>query len=221
MAEEVIVYSPYEKVDLSVFTDVLEYEFTKLDLGAAERFILDTAIYMAQYGNVLRRKATIHTQACVENYLLEPPDCMQVNAIMSICAKCSCCSCGPIRLTSSRCHCTCGCGSCNTYTWYDKPNEIYFSPAHHNSIYEIEMAVVPIYDTCEIDKVYRTELYSTLMLGVKAKILSISGKPWSSQNQADSYQLKFERALRRDTIHALLGGQRGLMHKKMPCILGR
>ena len=46
--------------------------------------LLQSVIRLCQRANVLRRTAVIKTVPCAMNYVLEPPDCMDVIAVMAV-----------------------------------------------------------------------------------------------------------------------------------------
>lgn len=102
----------YPKVALdSLITDLL-FDIPDLDEDAAVHYLRRAAIMMAQKGNLLRRTVDICPQPCVENYLLESPDCMDIVAVDSVCQVRGS-LCGKVtRLTNEPCRLPCG-----AYCW--------------------------------------------------------------------------------------------------------
>lgn len=208
-AQSYVVFDSYDKIPLTEFVPELAFEFSELAEEAIPNYILRAITRMANIGNILRRSATIHTQSCVTNYKLEPPDCMDIVAIMDICQiKGGCC--GRVeRLTHEPC-----CLSCGSTSWFEFPDTVYINAGGCNNVYRVTMSVAPTFNACEIDKILLTKYYDTVLAGAKSYIYAMTDKPWSSVGRAQEFKLDFERGIRSAAIDTMLGGQRGVIKLK-------
>lgn len=212
MTDSAVVFDPYEKVNINeTFVPEIAYEFDndKLSIDAIPHYILRSINRLARVGNVLRRQALICTQTCVDNYILDPPDCMDIVNVMSVCQICGC-RCGkPLRLTHEPC-----CFPCGTATWFERPNTIFFRPTGCGTQYKVEMSVAPPMDACEVDKILYVAYYDVVVNGVKSMMYAMADRPWSSVNRATEYRELYENGIRAAAMDTLLGGQRGALRAK-------
>lgn len=205
-AQSHVIFEAYDKVSLTEFVPELAFEFSDLSEEAIPHYILRAITRMANMGNILRRTAIIHTQSCVDNYLLEPPDCMDVVAIMGIC-QIDGSRCGNVeRLTHEPCRLSCGATS-----WFEYPNTIFIRTNGCFNIYRVTMSVAPRFDACEVDKMLLTKYYDTILAGAKSYIYAMTDKPWSSVGRAQEFKQEFERGVRGAAIDTMMGGQRGVI----------
>ena len=209
--QHAVVFDKYEKVSIREFEAELLYDFTELPSDAVAHYVLRAINTIATKGNILRRTALIHTQDCVENYILEPPDCMDIVAVMSICQICGS-RCGQVqRLTSEPCRLSCG-----SVTWFDPPNIIYLNKPRDRNTYKVVMSVAPTYETCEVDRILLTRHYDLVMSGAKYYLYMMPDKPWSSMDRAASSRELFERGISAAAVDTMMGGQRGVLTVKRP-----
>lgn len=206
-----IIYEAYPKVSIQEFIPELSFEFTDMPENAFAHFILKVINNIARRGNILRRTATIHTQDCVDNYLLEPQDCMDIVAVMGICKRDKC-GCGPVtRLTGQPC-----CLPCGAFSWFEKPNIIHISDARCGNCYEVKFSVAPTYDACEVDEILLTQHYDLIMDGVRADLYFMGNKPWSSLQRGEYHRQQFDKGIRKAAVDTLTGGQRGALKARRP-----
>lgn len=199
-----VVFEANEKVSLSIFADDLAFEFSDVSYDTINNFLLRAITRMAHKGNILRRRIQIATQAHVENYLLEPPDCVEIIAIMEMCDTQGR-LCGNVRrLTSEPCRLPCG-----TYSWFEAPNIIHISPSRCNMTYTVIAAVAPVWDACEVDRILLTHYYEVVIAGAKYYLYGMAHKPWASNAKAQEFKNDFELGIAAAGIEARLGGQRG------------
>ncbi|MBQ3569532.1 MAG: hypothetical protein IJA20_02540 [Methanocorpusculum sp.] len=211
MSSPNIVYEAYPKVSVQEFIPELSFEFTDMPENAFAHFILKAINNIARRGNVLRRTATIHTQDCVDNYRLEPQDCMDIVAVMGICKRDNC-GCSPItRLTGQPC-----CLPCGSFSWFEKPNIIHISDARCGNCYDVKFSVAPTYDACEVDEILLTQYYDLVMDGVRADLYGMGNKPWSSLQRLEYHKQQFDKGIRKAAIETLTGGQRGALKARRP-----
>ncbi len=199
-----VVYESYPKIDIREFLPELTFEFSEMPESGIPFFLLRAVQRMARTGNILRRTATIHAQNCVENYLIEPTDCMDIVAIMNIQMFSRGCCMGVHRLTHEP-----QCTPCGIYSWYEEPNVIHISPARDCDVFKVTFSVAPTQDACEVDRKLYTNFYDTVIAGAKFYLYSMMDKPWSSVNRAQEYERRFLSGIRVAALETLTGGQRG------------
>ncbi len=211
--EQHVVYQAVPKTPVDAFLPELAFEFTEVPDEVFANYILRAIDRLAREGNVLRRQAEIHVQERIGNYLLEPPDCMDVVAVMkcrAVQANGCCCS-AVVRLTDEP-----ACMLQGLYTWYEHPNVIWFKPARHGDVFEVEFAVAPTFDACEVDSILFEKYHDVVLTGVKSYLYGISGKPWSSDQKFALYTQAFQQGIQSASLETLTGGQRGMLRVKRP-----
>lgn len=205
MEDRNVEFERVAKVPLEDFFPELQFEFPDLDSEAIPHFLMRAITKFARESNALRRTATVCTYDCIENYLLEPPDCVDIVAVMRVCKRG--CACGPVtRVTHEPCQLQCG-----TYTWFEQPNTIYFSPGKTGTAYKVWMSVAPKLDACEVDSILLTQYLDVILDGAKSYIYALANKPWSNVQRAAEARARFERGIPKAAIDTLLGGQRGVI----------
>lgn len=208
-----IVFENTPKVPLSEFLDILAYEFTDASYGLLENCLKRTITRIAERSNIMRRTVFLTTQCGVHNYLLEPPDCMEVIAIMSICYWKSMYMQGPLyRLTSP--NCTRGCCFCFGNTVYVDKGEIVFSAPQSGTTFRIELSVKPTKDSCDLDKILLDDHEELVLDGVRSLLFAMVDKPWSSMQRAQASEQAFLRGCAEAAVDTMLGNQRGVMKAK-------
>jgi len=204
MLDKVVMFEPYSKVSVDEFLPELQLEFPDMPSDAFAHYVLRSIDRIARDGNVLRRTATIHTERCIENYLLEPPDCMTIVNIMKVCNNgCNCCT-NVRRLTSEPC-----CMTCGTLTWFQEPNTILFRNHPSHACFKVTMSVAPTWDTCEVDTLLLHNHYELVLTGARYMLMNMSNKPWSSVNRAQELKKDFVIGIRSAAIDTMMGNQRG------------
>lgn len=212
---EYVAYAPHAKVPIDSLLDDLLFDLQELPYDTAVHFIRRAAIRMAREGNILRRTAVISTQSCVDNYLLEPPDCVDIVAIMSVKnVRGSLCS-AVTRLTQAPGRLPCG-----AFSWWTPPNEVHFTQVGCNYAYEVGFSVAPRRDACELDASFADKHYELLLVGARAMAYDLDDKPWTNRQRAEDYNTRFELGIRGAAIETMMGGQRGAFARpKRPRVL--
>lgn len=213
------VFQAYPKVALAEFIPELAFEFQEMPEEALPNYVLRAITRLAREGNVIRRRVEVYTQPCVNNYILEPPDCMELVAVMGVCRlpsnHCGCVGNYVTRLTAHN-HCQMPCGVCS---WFESPNIIHFHPVNCGDIFSVEIAVAPTYDACEVDRIFLTQYYDVVMSGARAYLYEMAAKPWSSLNRAAEYEARFIAGIRNAAVETMMGGQRGAFRVQRPKIM--
>lgn len=212
-----VVFEAYPKVPIQEFIPELAFEFTEMPEDAFAHFILRAINKLARDGKVLRRSAVIEGQQCVETYLLEPEDCTELVAVLSVCRGRAGCGCAPVslpRLTGAPCALPCG-----THVWVELPNVLHVQPVHCGDVFHVAMCVAPTYDACEVDRILLTNYYDTVMHGVRSYLYAMAGKPWSSAERSTLSETRFIHGIRAAAVETMMGGQRGALRAKRPRVL--
>lgn len=210
-----VKYDMIEKVPLTDLLDDLLFDVTDMPDDAAAHLIRRAAIKMAQRGNILRREVQLITEKCVENYLLEPPDCVDVHRIFTVCNS-NHCACRDVhRLTSEPCRMPCG-----SYSWFTYPNEIHFTEAGCGNCYKVRFSVSPRHDACEIDAIYRDKYYELLLLGAKAFAYEMIDKPWSNRTFAQELNQRFLIGIADAGATLYRGYQMGFLKQNRKMLIG-
>lgn len=196
-----VVFDAYPKVSLQEFIPELAFEFTEMPEEAFPHYLLKAIDRFARNSNALRRTVHICTQNCVNRYLIDPPDCMQIVALLDICGDT--CGAHPVRLTSAV-PCLRGCASS---VWFERPNIIGFSQP--GGSYQITLSVTPTRQSCEVDEILLTDFAETILDGTRHYLYGMTGKPWSSVQRSQESEMRFIQGIRQAAVETLTGGQRG------------
>ena len=205
-----VVFENTPKLPLDEFIDALAFEFTDAPYGLLEDSLKRSISRIAERTNLLRRTVFLTTESGVHNYLLEPPDCMDVIAIMSICEWHGNTMHGPLhRLTAPQCSCC-----CSDNTVYVDRGEIVFSAPKSGTTYRIEISVKPTHDTCEFDSALLNNHEELVLIGARALLYALPDKPWSSLQRAQAYEISLLRGCAEAAVDRMLGNQRGALKAK-------
>lgn len=208
--QQSVIFEPYEKVPVTDFVAELSFEFPDMPEEALAHYVLKAIDRLAVVGKVLRRTAIVNTQDCVDNYLLEPPDCMAVSAIVSMYRVAGNCCGTTSRLNYNPGSFSC-CFPCGTISWFEAPNTIYIQPGKCGDSYRINMAVKPTKNTCEVDRVLYDSYEDLILTGTKYYLYMMPSQGWSSVNRAQELKQDFEIGIRAAGIDVMAGGQRGAL----------
>lgn len=209
-----VLYEAIPTVSVSEFIPELAFEFPDMPDDAFAHFILRAINRLARASNVLRRDANIVAQRCVETYLLEPQDCVDIVAVMGIRGGPRCNAFEVTRLLSRPAELPCG-----SYAWLEEPNIIHITRTQDDERFTVVLSVAPTFDACEVDRILLTNFYDVVIDGTKSFLYGMGNKPWSSVARAQEFELKFSNGIGRITLERLSGGQRGVIKRYMPRIL--
>lgn len=206
-----VVYEPFPTTPISEFFPELRFEFVDLPDELFVYYTRRVAIDMAEKGNILRRWARIELQPCVTRYALISPDGLKLWAIMGIFRSRGC----PDRAESVRrtwgppedaCLCD------KNTAWYDPYDDVlHYNGACDCSFLHVNMAVVPPRDACKLPSIYMERFFDTLLMGVRAKIMLITGQEWTNLRVGSALQSEYESMLKREAVRVAERRQRGLI----------
>jgi len=210
-----IVYEVAPKVSISEFLDDLSYEFTDAPYGLLENAVKRAIQRICERSNMLRRTVKIRTECNVHNYLLEPPDCVDVIAVMAIELCCgSHCQREVQRITTPTCKVCCG-----GYEVFVNGNELVFTNPKMDSLFHVELSVKPTRDSCDVDAILVNEHYELVLDGVRSNLCALPNKPWSSVQRAQLAEQSFLRGCAEAAVDTMMGSQRGAMRIKRSRII--
>lgn len=204
------VWEPFPTIAIKEFFPELRFEFKDLPPQLFHYYVAQTAVDMAEKGNLVRRWCKIELEPCVTRYALISPDGMRIWAIMGIFR-----SAGPIDCHVERTRRSYGPpeGACcvpENVAWYDPYDGVlhYTGDCHCGNLF-VNVAVVPERDACELPQIYFERFYSALLTGVRARIMLITGRPWTNMRVGASLMQEYERMLSQDAVRVAERRQRG------------
>ena len=188
-----VVFEPFRTVPLDKFLPELQFEFTDLPDPLFKWAILRAARDMARNGNLLRRRAVIHTQCGVTRYALRSPDGLEICGILGIRGM-ACCGDHIVKRSFDPPAQARQCG--RERAWYDEQEGVLnlVSP-YFPGEYFISMSVCPPDDACELPAAYYDDHVDILLTGARARILRMSNKPWTNLQLADAYEKHFNEGI--------------------------
>ena len=203
-----VVYEPFKTKPLSEFHAELAFEFPNLPDQLFDYYLIKVARDMARRGNIIRRRAIIHTQPGVTRYrLVSPDECEPLN-ILSL-KRTTCCA---PRLDIPRTFvapdgaipCT------RSIAWYDEHEQALNVELGCNGgdIY-VEMSVTPSSSPCDLPEEYYEKFLPTLTMGAKAAIMLIPGRPWTNAQLGAGLQNEYLKAVGSDAVDTMTHRMRG------------
>lgn len=207
-----IIYDKYPVVALDMFLPEVMLEIPELPEDIAMHYVREAAIEFATRAHVLERTVTICKQDCVQDYILEPPDCTRLVAVQHICSE-GCCG-GPVTRLSTR-PCALSCGT--AYSWFEEPNIIHITGGA--SRYNVRISVAPRRDACELPEKLYERYKPDVQAGAFAKLYGVPRRAWSSQGLADDRRAEFDRRIASAGIDRLMGHQQGPIKMKTRRVL--
>lgn len=205
-----VVYEPFPAVSLQSFYPELRFEFKDLPMELYVYYIRRVAVDMAEKGNLLRRWVRIQLQPCVTRYALRSPDGLRMWAIMGVFRSPGGIDCNvyPSRRSWGPPDGACCCEK-NLAWWDDYDQVLHYTGDCRCGALFVNMAVVPERDACELPKIYFDRFHSTLLMGVRAHIMLITGRPWTNLRVGGELMREYERMLSQDAITVAERQQRG------------
>jgi len=204
-----IVYDPFETVPLSNFTPEVIVATGDIPSDMAESYIRQAVIDFAHRSQVVRRKLWVDLQACVGDYLIEPPKCEQIVSIQRICGGDGCLSFTPIADEPCCAYLPC-CGG--GVVWFVPPYTINIDPTPVNDVCRalfVDASVAPSRDACEVDRIYYDRFHEAIINGALYRLFLIKGTAWYDPNVALAYKGLYDTSVAAGGVERLMGFQRG------------
>lgn len=206
--DQLVVYEPFPTVSLYSFFDELRFEFKDLPDQLYVYYTRRVALDMAEKGNLLRRWIGIRLQPCVTRYALRSPDGLRMWAIMGVFRSPGGIDCGVTRTRRSWGP-DAQCCALDTAWWDDYDQTLHYTGCCTCGTLWVNMAVVPERDACELPKIYFDRFHSTMLMGIRAHIMLITGRPWTNLRVGGELMREYERMLSQDAIRVAERQQRG------------
>lgn len=164
-------------VPLDKFQAELRFEYPDLPEPLFAHYLARTARDMARRGRLVRRRAVIRGRCGVSRHLLEPPDGMEIDAVLGIRFS-TCCGHEIVgRTFTPPEHSSC----CSRETaWYDDTERVLHVDGTREGVYHVELSVLPPPDACTLPSVFYDRHFQALLLGTRGSILMITGRPWTN-----------------------------------------
>lgn len=204
-----VVYEPFRTVPLSALHAELSFEFPTLPESLFDYYLIRTAIDMAKRGNLIRRRAVITAQHGVTRYRLISPDQFEFLHIMNIRRQPDCACLVedlPRSFTPPSGVMSCG----KDIAWYDEQEQtLHINPPYCRGDYYVEMSVTPPAEPCELPAEFLDKYQPTLMMGTKASILMITGRPWTNMQVGAALKNEYLKAVAADAVDTMTHRMRG------------
>ena len=164
---------------------------------------------MAREGNLIRRKAVISLQHCVTRYRLESPDGLELCGILrTYILPEGCCDGQDLRRTFTQPEQICPCK--RGIVWYDDLEKVLH--VKHNLTHGdllIELSVMPSTDSCELPETLYSDWLDVLLMGTRAYIMLIPGRPWTNVQLGRAYMQEFEARIKKAAVETATHKMRG------------
>ena len=206
--ETEIVYEDAPQVPLTDLLPELEFEFNDAPQGLLAHLMRRTIDRFCNDTNVIRRQCTVRTHECVQNYLMDIPDGVELIAVMRVVLLHSKYCAPDYRRTTVPLERSYGFCACAPYTVSVRKNELFFDPPAKHASFLIDMSVRPSSNACDVDKSLLA-YEDTLLEGVRAKLYAQTGKPWSSAQRAVASDALFRQGCADAAVDTMMHQQRG------------
>lgn len=211
-----VVYEPFPMIPLTELHEELRFEYPDLPAELFDYYLVRTAVDMAERGSLIRRRVAIELEPGISRYALRSPDGLKLWAIMGIWHSPSGsldCGVSEVRRSFLPPHnaAWCGCGENRRLVWWDtQEQELHVNMCCGGMIY-VNIAVVPDRKACELPKVYQEEYLETLLMGTRAAIMLITGRPWTNLRLGGQLRTEYLSMIKALSIDKLTKQQRGVI----------
>ncbi len=207
-----VVYEPFPTVPLSEFHSELRFEWPDLPVELFDYYLLRTATDMCRRAPLIHRRVRITLQPEVTRYAVKSPDGMTMVAITGLrhipTGNEECGSHQVPRSFSAPEHLCCAAGD---KAWYDPDEEVLTLHLNQGGVVAVDMSVVPAPTACVLPAAFRDELFPTLIMGTRAGIMLITGRPWTNLKVGGELYNEYNRMLGRAAVDRSLRKQRGIV----------
>lgn len=205
-----IVYEPRKTRPLSDFYPELRFEFPNVPEQLFQYYLVRTARDMARSGDLLRRTAVLTARPGVTRYRLVAPENETVLSVLDILKEAEC-PCAPDKVVprtfvqpETFYSCT------KEIAWYDDIDKIiHINGACCAGRYLISLSVLLDEGVCELPEEFYTLYFHTLLMGTKAGILMITGRPWTNMRVGGELFNEYRRLVQGHAFDVMRHKQRG------------
>lgn len=201
-----VTYEPYPVIPLTDLHEELRFEYPDLPDQLFDYYNMRTAVDMAQRGNLLKRVVNIELEPNVTRYVLRSPDGLKLWSIMSAHID-GCCGTSKVRRFMSRpdtLHCWFG-----KDVWWNDTEQTLHVETCGGGVLRVVIAVVPDRDACELPRVYKDKYLETLLMGTRAAMMLITGRPWTNLRLGGQMRAEYINMVAALSVENATHGQRG------------
>lgn len=177
----------------------------------AENYVRQACIAFCEQSQVLVRRVTIDTQACVTDYPIQLPTCERIVSIQRVCSGGRCGTVSGTALTHDPCELH-GCTVHGSSVWLVPPDTLSLRPApstDQEAALWVEVAVAPLRDSCDADALLYERYHETIIDGTLARLYAAKTTPWHDRALAEYHRTLFNNGVAAAGLDRLTGGARG------------
>lgn len=215
MERATIQLDRYKTVPLDKFHSELLFEFQNLPTQLFDYYLLRAAREMAESAPLVRRKLKIDIQPRVTRYYVDVPDGLELNGLLDVrhveTGNIECGSRKVPRYWNAPEHL-----GCFTYgAWFDPhENELTLHLPNCGGYCLVAMSALPSRDACELPSEFYDSYLTTLLMGAKAQILMITGRPWTNVRVGGEMYNEFKRLVADLGVDELRNKQNGVVRMR-------
>lgn len=205
-----ILYEPRKTRPLSDFYPELRFEFPSVPEQLFQYYLVRTARDMARNAALIRRTAIITPQPCVTRYRLIAPEGETILSVLDIFREYDCCSSRSSRISRTHVQPDGFCSCTKDIAWYDDlENVLHIDSSYCSGKYKVSLVVLLDENVCELPEEFYTLYLPTLIMGTKASILMITGRPWTNMRVGGELYNEYKRLLTGHAFSVMRHKQRG------------
>ena len=194
---------------LTNFTEELRFEFPDLQQPLFDYYCVEVARIMASEGHLFKTVIEFNTKQNVTRYLLDTKDESEIIGIYRITSR-------DVNTTDVYIEVD------RTFTkpqrvvpinraWFDTVQSVlHVKTVYEHGVMNVYTYTSPVLGTCSLPEVIRTKYWQTFMLGVKGKLLLITGRQWTNLQLGQAYYTEFKKQLAIDSITKSTNGMVGV-----------
>ena len=194
---------------LTNFTEELRFEFPDLPQPLFDYYCVEVARIMASEGHLFKTVIEFNTKQNVTRYLLDTKDESEIIGIYRITSR-------DVNTTDVYIEVD------RTFTkpqrvvpinlaWFDTVQSVlHVKTVYEHGVMNVYTYTSPVLGTCSLPEVIRTKYWQTFMLGVKGKLLLITGRQWTNLQLGQAYYTEFKKQLAIDSITKSTNGMVGV-----------
>ena len=191
------------------FTEELRFEFPDLPQPLFDYYCVEVARIMASEGHLFKTVIEFHTKQNVTRYLLDTKDESEIIGIYRITSR-------DVNTTDVYIEVD------RTFTkpqrtvptnlaWFDTEQSVlHVKTVYEHGVMNVYTYTSPVLGACSLPEVIRTKYWQTFMLGVKGKLLLITGRQWTNLQLGQAYYTEFKKQLAIDSITKSTNGMVGV-----------
>lgn len=211
MTQEV-QFDPHKSVPLTKFHEELWFEFQNLPTPLFDFYILKVARDMAECAPLIKRTLRVNIQPCVTRYYIDCPDGLELHEILDVrhvpTGNIECGSYKVPRYFAPPEHISCF----SKGAWYTPEEQMLTLHLSNCAGYcRVVMSALPGHDACELPYEYYNEYKPVLVLGVRAQLLMITGRPWTNLRVGAELDREYRDMVRAHGVDKLRSRQAGII----------